>query len=52
MKGGTGIFYIWPSSWATNNISCPVLPVALPAFTPLQGIHEGHLINWFTSGFE
>lgn len=46
------MFYIWPSGWATNEISRPVLPVELPEYTPAKGTHEGHLINWYTTGFE
>ena len=32
-----------------------LLPLALPAYTPLVGNQEtinGHLIKWYTSGFE
>ena len=26
-------------------------PVGLPGYIPVHGTHEGHLIDWFTSGF-
>jgi hypothetical protein len=29
----------------------PAFPVGLPGFIPAQGSHEGHLMDFYTSGF-
>ena len=50
-RGHRFIYILWPSGWVPE-MSRPALPVELPAYAPVRGSHEGHLISWYTSGFQ